>query len=130
MCRQIAGCAGNVSETLVGTKGQWHSDGYRSQRAYLFTDATRPSSQHEVNPYVQEHIDLLESITSHKPVNELKQVAESTLTAIMGRMSAYTGKAVSWEQALNSKLDTFPKTLAWGPMEEPPVPKPGVTELI
>ncbi len=85
---------------------------------------------HEVNPYVQEHIDLLESITSHKPVNELKQVAESTLTAIMGRMSAYTGKEVSWEQALNSKLDTFPKTLAWGPMEEPPVPKPGVTELI
>jgi myo-inositol 2-dehydrogenase / D-chiro-inositol 1-dehydrogenase len=48
----------------------------------------------------------------------------------MGRMSAYTGKAVSWDFALNSKLDTFPKTLAWGPMEEPPVPKPGVTELI
>ena len=86
--------------------------------------------EHEVNPYVQEHIDLLESITSHKPVNELKQVAESTLTAIMGRMSAYTGKEVTWDQALNSKLDTFPKELAWGPMAEPPVPKPGVTELI
>ena len=91
---------------------------------------SRVRVEHEVNPYVQEHIDLLESITSHKPVNELKQVAESTLTAIMGRMSAYTGKAVTWDQALNSKLDTFPKTLAWGPMEEPPVPKPGVTELI
>ncbi len=126
MCRQIDGCANNVSETLVGTKGQWHSHGYH------FTGPTdrRIRSQHEVNPYVQEHIDLLESISSHKPVNELKQVAESTLTAIMGRMSAYTGKEVSWDQALNSKLDTFPKTLAWGPMEEPPVPKPGVTELI
>ena len=85
----------------------------------------------EVNPYVQEHIDLLESIISRKPVNELKQVAESTLTAIMGRMSAYTGKAVTWDQALNSKLDTFPKTPGHeGPMAEPPVPRPGVTELI
>jgi hypothetical protein len=48
----------------------------------------------------------------------------------MGRDSAYTGKAVKWEQALNSKLDTFPKTLAWGPMVEPAVPRPGVTGLI
>ena len=79
-----------------------------------------------MNPYVQEHIDLLESITAHKPINELKQVAESTLTAIMGRDSAYTGKKLSWDQALNSTLDTFPKSpLAWGPMKEGPVPRPG-----
>ena len=54
---------------------------------------------------MQEHIDLIESIRTGKPLNELKNVAESTLTAIMGRMSAYTGKAVTWEQALNSKVD-------------------------
>jgi len=126
MCRQIAGSTGDVSENLVGTKGRWQSNGQRFSGA----ERRRIRFEHEVNPYVQEHIDLLESISSRKPVNELKQVAESTLTAIMGRMSAYTGKAVSWEQALNSKLDTFPKTLAWGPMEEPPIPKPGVTELI
>ena len=41
--------------------------------------------------YVQEHTDLIASIRDGKPLNELKQVAESTLTAIMGRMSAYTG---------------------------------------
>jgi predicted dehydrogenase len=126
MCRQIPGCANDVSETINGTNGEWHSGGYRFSGKYK----TRVRVAHEVNPYVQEHIDLLESIYNHKPVNELKQVAESTLTAIMGRMSAYTGKAVSWEKALNSKLDTFPKTLAWGPMAEPPIPKPGVTELI
>jgi myo-inositol 2-dehydrogenase/D-chiro-inositol 1-dehydrogenase len=126
MCRQIAGSTGNVSENLVGTKGRWTSNDYR----FTGAERRRIRVQHEVNPYVQEHIDLLESISSHKPVNELRQVAESTLTAIMGRMSAYTGKEVTWEKALNSKLDTFPKTLAWGPMEEPPVPKPGVTELI
>ena len=126
MARQIEGCENNVSETIVGSKGQWRSGGY----SFVGANKERIRTGQEV-PYVQEHVDLLESIVSHKPVCELKQVAESTLTAIMGRMSAYTGKAVPWEVALNSKLDTFPQNLAMGnPMPEPPVPKPGVTELI
>ena len=58
-------------------------------------------------------------------------MAESTLVAIMGRMSAYTGKALTWEQVLNSKLDTFPKHLDMkGSMEEAPLARPGLTELI
>jgi len=125
MCRQIPDCANDVSETIVGSAGQWHSHGYR----FSGSKQDRVRVEHEVNPYVQEHIDLLESIVSRKPINELKQVAESTLTAIMGRDSAYSGKAITWDHALNSKLDTFPQTLAWGPMKEPPVPKPGVFEL-
>jgi myo-inositol 2-dehydrogenase / D-chiro-inositol 1-dehydrogenase len=123
MARQINGCAGDVSETIVGSNGEWHSGGYRFSGHYKDRIRVR-----EVNPYVQEHIDLLESITAHKPINELKQVAESTLTAIMGRDPAYTGKKLSWEQALHSKLDTYPKApLAWGPMKEGPVPRPGVS---
>ncbi len=122
MCRQIPECANDVSETIVGTSGQWHSGGYR----FTGKSNSRVRVEHEVNPYVQEHIDLLESITSHKPINELKQVAESTLTAIMGRDSAYSGKALSWDDAMKSKLNTFPHSLAWAPMPEPPVPKPGV----
>jgi myo-inositol 2-dehydrogenase/D-chiro-inositol 1-dehydrogenase len=121
MCRQISDCANDVSETMVGTNGTWHSGGYTFTGRYK----TRIRSGHEL-PYVQEHIDLLESIVAHKPINELKQVAESTLTAIMGRDSAYSGKAITWDQALHSKLDTFPQHLAWGPMTEPAVPKPGV----
>ena len=128
MCRQIPGCANDVSETIDRHQGPVAQRWLPTSPGQV--QVARCEFRIEVNPYVQEHIDLLESIASHKPVNELKQVAESTLTAIMGRMSAYTGKEVSWDQALNSKLDTFPKTLAWGPMEEPPIPKPGVTELI
>jgi hypothetical protein len=126
MCRQIEGTESNVSETIVGSKGQFRSGGYR------FTGPSKARVRARgINPYVQEHIDLLESITSGRPLNELQQVAESTLVAIMGRMSAYTGKAVTWEQALNSRLDTFPKTLdIKASMEEPPIPKPGVSELI
>ena len=85
-----------------------------------------------VDPYVQEHTDLIASIRAGKPLNELKTVAESTLTAIMGRMSAYTGKAVTWEQALGSQESLVPPSakLAWGPMPMPPVPQPGKTELV
>jgi myo-inositol 2-dehydrogenase / D-chiro-inositol 1-dehydrogenase len=125
MARQIDNTEKNISETLVGTKGRWQSNGYRFSGA-----ASGRVRVEEVNPYVQEHIDLLASIRDNKPLNELKQVAESTLTAIMGRMSAYTGQSVTWDQALNSKLDTFPKKLEWGSMPPPVVAKPGQTELI
>ncbi len=66
-----------------------------------------------------------------KPLNEGRQIAESTLTAVMGRMGAYTGKLVTWEQALSSKLDLWPKeTIEFGPRAVPPVPMPGKTPLV
>ena len=84
-----------------------------------------------VDPYVQEHTDLIASIRGGKPINELKNVAESTLTAIMGRMSAYTGKNVSWEQALNTKEDTMAANLSWQmSLPAAPLPVPGQTKLI
>jgi predicted dehydrogenase len=132
MCRHIPNTDLNfkgldgVSEALVGTKGACQVNGYQ------ITGATTWKFQGRDNrPYVQEHTDLIESIRGNKPINELKNVAESTLTAIMGRMSAYTGKVVTWDQALNSKDDTFPQSLAWD-MSLPvtPVAVPGQTKLI
>jgi hypothetical protein len=124
-CRQIPGCENNVSEAVVGTKGKWDSRGYRISGAtdWRFRDKER-------NPYEQEHVDLVASIRAGKPLNELRTVAESTLTAIMGRMSAYTGKAVTWEKALNSQEDLLPKQLVMGPLPTPPVAVPGQTELV
>ena len=87
--------------------------------------SVRPDSK----PYEQEHTDLIASIRAGKPYNELKNVAESTLTAIMGRMSAYTGKAVTWEQALESKETWAPKQMTFGTVPVPPVPMPGVSPL-
>jgi predicted dehydrogenase len=125
MCRQIEGCQNNVSESVVGSKGRWDSHNYAFHGASTFR-----FRDHEVNPYVQEHTDLVRSIRDGKPLNELRTVAESTLTAIMGRMSAYTGKAVTWDQALDSKLNTFPDKLVFGPLPVPPVATPGETELL
>lgn len=127
MCRQIPDCENNVSETIVGTKGRFYSNGYR----FTGGDDKERIRVRDGNAYVHEHTHLLESIAAGEPLNELRQVAESTLTAIMGRMSAYTGKAVTWEEALNSQLDTFPKELDLkGSLAEPEFPRPGVSELI
>jgi myo-inositol 2-dehydrogenase/D-chiro-inositol 1-dehydrogenase len=123
MCRQISECAQEVGEHLVGTKGMCHVNAYT-------INGKRVASRGGTNPYVQEHTDLIESIRSGKPLNELKQVAESTLTAIMGRMSAYTGQKVTWEKALNSQEDLMPKDLTLE-MSKPvdPVAIPGKTKL-
>jgi predicted dehydrogenase len=125
MCRQIDGCENNVSEAVVGTKGQWSSvtSSIKGPKEWRFRGR-------ETNPYDQEHIDLIASIRDGRPLNELRTVAESTLTAIMGRMSGYTGKAVTWKQALNSKQNLMPQHLAFGPLPVPPVAIPGQTELI
>jgi predicted dehydrogenase len=130
-CRQIPGCENNVSEAIVGTNGSvtLSPGNYRFEYRYERKGKERLRPK-ERNPYEQEHIDLVESIRSGKPLNELRTVAESTMTAIMGRMSAYTGKAVTWDEALNSKQNLLPDQLTLGDLPTPPVAVPGQTELI
>jgi myo-inositol 2-dehydrogenase/D-chiro-inositol 1-dehydrogenase len=128
MCRQIDGCASRVEEVIVGTKGRSIS---RSGHAVIQgRDNWRFGSQNP-NPYEKEHADLIASIRGDgQYFNEAQQVAESTLTAIMGRMSAYTGKEIAWEQALNSKLDLAPPAYAFADLSVRPVSIPGKTKLI
>ena len=117
-CRQIEGTQPDVSEAVIGTKGHCQVNAYHINDKQVARD---PS----ISPYVQEHADLIRSIREGKPLNELKQVAESTLTAILGRTATYTGKVVTWDQMLNSKDDTFPHNLTWD-MQLPVVPVPVV----
>src|SRR5262249_12978750 len=84
MCRQITGCDNNVSEALAGTKGFCQVNAYP-------INGKPVAKRGGTDPYVQEHTDLIASIRAGKPSNELKNVAESTQTAILGRMAAYTG---------------------------------------
>jgi len=138
MCRQIDNCENSVSEALHGTKGFCQVNKYtiKGAKPWKFSAKAREEmpyvneQQKEDQPYVQEHTDLIASIRSGKPANELKETIESTLTAIMGRMSAYTGKLVTWEQALNSEESLVPANLDWNmSLPVPPVPVPGQTEL-
>jgi predicted dehydrogenase len=124
-CRQIPNCENSVSEALHGTKG------FCQVNKYTITgeNAWRMTSKDNL-PYVQEHTDLIAAIRAGKPYNELKTVAESTLTAILGRMAAYTGQAVTWEQALNSAEDLMPSKLEWGELAVAPVAMPGQTKFV
>jgi myo-inositol 2-dehydrogenase/D-chiro-inositol 1-dehydrogenase len=125
MCRQTEGCSDRVEEKIVGTKGSAMGYGEISgPNAWKFEGD-------EPNPYVVEHADLIASIRSGKPLNEGKRIAESTLCAIMGRMSAYTGRAISWDWAMNaSKLDLSPAKYEFGPNPVDPVAIPGKTPLV
>jgi len=49
--------------------------------------------------------------------------------AIMARMSAYTGKTLTWDQAMQSKEDLTPKSYDLGPTPVPPVATPGITRF-
>ena len=124
-CRQIPNCENSVSEALHGTKGFCQVDKY----TITGEKAWRMTGQDNL-PYVQEHTDLIEAIRAGKPYNELQTVAESTLTAILGRMAAYTGQSVTWEQALNSAESLMPSKLEWGDLAVAPVAIPGQTKLV
>jgi len=83
------------------------------------------------NPSVLQFTEMIDSIRNGKPINEGRQIAESTMTAILGRMSAYTGRALKWDWAMNaSNLDLNPGDIEFGDLPDMPVAMPGVTELI
>ena len=123
MCRQIDGTAPFVGERFVGTRGTTDARGTIEGAAPWKFEGQAP------NPYVVEHTDLIASIRAGAPLNEGRQVAESTLTAIMGREAAYTGQVIVWDELLNAAQDLTPPALAFGPLAVPPVAMPGRTKV-
>ncbi len=132
-CRRMAGCANETSDIILGTKGTcdlmknriegenpWRYDG--------------PKNNH----YVAEHEALFRAIRSGTPLNHGDYMAHSTMLAIAGRMATYTGKALTWEQAVNSKEDLTPERYAWDanppilPNDDGsyPLAVPGVTKFV
>ncbi|MDX9948476.1 MAG: Gfo/Idh/MocA family oxidoreductase [Bacteroidales bacterium] len=127
MCRQINGCANSVSERLQGTKGSTNCQSTILNLAgeeiwkyeYPLDKDGKPTNSVSVDPYVQEHIDLVTAIRTGKTFNELEATAISTLIGIMGRVSAYTGKETTYEEMMNSDLKLGPTVFAFGPVDIP-----------
>ena len=81
--------------------------------------------------YQNEHDQFFASIRKGKPINDGTWMAQSTLIALMGRMAAYTGQEITWEQALNSQEHLVPQNLSWNmALPVSPMPIPGKTKFI
>jgi predicted dehydrogenase len=123
--RQIEGCANRVAERIVGTKG------VAEPSSGIITGANPFELRKSPNPYVQEHTDLINAIRSGTRLNEGKRLGESTMTAICGRMSAYTGRQVDYDWVRNESQEHFgPEKFEFGDLPVDPVAMPGTTKLI
>ncbi len=120
MARQWEGTDGHVGEEVVGSNGESEVNTHRitGKNAWKFKGENP-------NSIVQEHRDLIQSIRKGEPLNDAKRVAESTLTSILGRQAAYTGKVITWDEILKSDLDLSPAKYEFGPLPVRPVPVPG-----
>ena len=134
MCRQIPGAATDVSNVVYGSKGECHIGSFNAG-SRIFDPSGKQVWEMKgsiADAYKQEHKDLVDSIRAGKPIVELKQLADSSLVAVMGRLAAYTGQKVTWKFVTEeSKLDLFPKDLTWTsslPRQAPAVP--GKTKLV
>ena len=107
-----------VSELVVGTKGS--------------SDCRELGQKADVSPYVHEHVEMVNSILGTGPyINRAMAVAESTMTAVMARESAYAGIEVTWDMIMNSKLDLMPKRFDLeADFDVPPLPRPGEYQFI
>jgi myo-inositol 2-dehydrogenase / D-chiro-inositol 1-dehydrogenase len=116
-CRHIKNCWNQVTEHAYGTKG--YSDVSKGKITDLDGKTTFKCRDKGRNPYEQEHIDLLEAITSNKPYNEGYNGAKSSMTAVLGRMASYSGKVVKWDDAVANGQSIMPEKFAFD--AKPPV---------
>lgn len=122
--RQINGCTNRTLTQVNGTKGYADVSGKIFDLdgniiwSYPYPEEGDNASEWKVtNPFVQEHINLVTGIRTGETINDGEDQVNSTLVSIMGRMAAYTGKDISWDEILNSDLYLGPKTYSFGPID-------------
>ncbi len=125
MCRQINGCSDTVDEYVQGAKGWWSSQDFAirdySGNILWQYDKEAAMAKYAVrDPYVLEHVDLVNHVRSGEPLDQATETANSTLAGIMGRESAYTGKAMEWDAMVamdQNLLPCEPDALALGELD-------------
>ena len=127
-CRQQAGCANDNSDYIIGTNG------IAKIKAFGPLEITGPKPWkfrgERPDMYQVEHDEFFASIRKGEPMNHGTWMAHSTLLAIMGRMAAYTGQVITWDQALNSEERLGPERLDWNmELPVPQVAMPGQTKF-
>lgn len=118
-CRHFPGAANRVDETFQGTKGKVYlSAGNHGTltdwKGNVLYDHPR---ENQPNPYQQEHDELWASLVKGEyKFADAENAAKSTMTSILGRYATYSGKVITWDEAMNGQVDLFPETLSWDAM--------------
>ena len=123
-CRQYVNCATDVSDWVFGTEGIANVG---AESPFITGKNASKVKKSKINMYDSEHIALFKSIRGAQPINNGVYMSQSTLAAIMARMSAYSGKVVTWDEALNDKTSFTPPQYVLGPREVDPIAIPGET---
>jgi predicted dehydrogenase len=127
--RQDEGCYNENADYIMGTDGICTIGRGPAPRIEGKVNWTWSGEKYDM--YQREHDILFASIRRNQPQNDGKRLATSTMLAIMGRMAAYTGQEVTWDQALNSQEKLIPDNIDWnGSLPVPPRAQPGVTKFV
>jgi myo-inositol 2-dehydrogenase/D-chiro-inositol 1-dehydrogenase len=131
-CRQQFGCYSETADYLFGTKGTGNIGKRRRGTPEIIAGENAWQYEGpEPDMYQVEHNELFASIRDGKPINNGDRMCSSTLLAIMGRMAAYTGQEITWEQALNSQERLVPERLDWNmKLDIAPMAMPGRTKFV
>ena len=127
--RQTPGCDNENADFIHGTKGTCIINGDRVM--ITGENPWRFNKEEDNNMYVNEHILMYDALRKGHPVYDGDWMCHSTFLGLMGRMSAYTGKRLTWDQVVNSHEDLAPDDLKWDSKFEPtPMPRPGITKVV
>ena len=102
-CRQLKGAYGRVGEMFTGTEGSCYGGGKLKGKEVSIPEIKLDTD----NSMVQEHVDMIRSAQKGEPLNDAKRIAELTLVAIMGRMSAYTGDMIRWADLTTNEKSPY-----------------------
>jgi len=128
--RQVPGCFNDNSDYVIGTAGKGYS-GWNDPYIKSGNEMKWKYRGEKPQMYVYEHQQLYKAVRGGGWHNDGDWMASSTLMGIMGRLAAYTGAQVTWEQALNSQESLVPKEFSWDmKLPVPPMARPGVTKLV
>jgi myo-inositol 2-dehydrogenase/D-chiro-inositol 1-dehydrogenase len=127
--RQIEGCHNENSDYIIGTEGVCTIGRGPNPRITGKVKWTFEGQKYDM--YQKEHDELFAAIRKSQPINDGNRMATSTMLAMMGRMAAYTGQQITWDQALNSQETLSPGTIDWqGSFQPSPMPRPGITKFL
>lgn len=131
-CRQQSGTFSETADHIIGTEGVAHIVGSRKLQTITGGKESWRYQGPTPDMYQVEHDEFFASIRNGAPLNFADKLAHSTMVGIMGRLAAYTGKAVTWEEVMKSKEDLRPKEeLRWDmKLAVPEVAIPGRYPLV